>query len=60
MVRPRSSGCSILARSCGDGGTGRRSRIGVAEQPPHVCVNEILISPTWNRIYLGGPDIQRR
>jgi NADP-dependent 3-hydroxy acid dehydrogenase YdfG len=32
----------------------------VAEQPPHVCVNEILLSPTWNRIYLGGPDIQRR
>ncbi|HXF45326.1 MAG TPA: SDR family oxidoreductase [Burkholderiaceae bacterium] len=31
----------------------------VAEQPDHVCVNEILISPTWNRIYLGGPDIQR-
>jgi NADP-dependent 3-hydroxy acid dehydrogenase YdfG len=31
----------------------------VAEQPDHLCVNEILISPTWNRIYLGGPDIQR-
>lgn len=31
----------------------------VAELPAHVCVNEILISPTWNRIYLGGPDIQR-
>lgn len=25
----------------------------VAEQPPHVCVNEIVISPTWNRAYLG-------
>ncbi len=23
----------------------------VAEQPPHVCVNEIIISPTWNRSY---------
>jgi NADP-dependent 3-hydroxy acid dehydrogenase YdfG len=23
----------------------------VAEQPPHVCINEIIISPTWNRIY---------
>ena len=21
----------------------------VASMPPHVCVNEILISPTWNR-----------
>jgi NADP-dependent 3-hydroxy acid dehydrogenase YdfG len=28
----------------------------VAEQPAHVCVNEILISPTWNRIYLGGAE----
>jgi len=28
----------------------------VAEQPPHVCINEILISPTWNRIYLGGTE----
>ncbi len=23
----------------------------VAEQPPHVCINEIIISPTWNRVY---------
>jgi NADP-dependent 3-hydroxy acid dehydrogenase YdfG len=23
----------------------------VANMPPHVCVNEILISPTWNRIF---------
>jgi NADP-dependent 3-hydroxy acid dehydrogenase YdfG len=25
----------------------------VANMPPHVCVNEILISPTWNRLFLG-------
>jgi NADP-dependent 3-hydroxy acid dehydrogenase YdfG len=25
----------------------------VAEQPPHVCINEIIISPTWNRLYVG-------
>jgi len=25
----------------------------VAEQPPHVCVNEIIISPTWNRLFVG-------
>jgi len=23
----------------------------IANMPPHVCVNEILISPTWNRIF---------
>src|SRR5207245_4017708 len=32
-VRPRSSGCSIFARTSGDGGTGRFSRIGVAASP---------------------------
>lgn len=26
----------------------------VANMPPHVCINEILISPTWNRIYAGA------
>jgi NADP-dependent 3-hydroxy acid dehydrogenase YdfG len=31
----------------------------VAEMPPHVCVNEILISPTWNRIVLGGAELKR-
>jgi NADP-dependent 3-hydroxy acid dehydrogenase YdfG len=25
----------------------------VADMPPHVCVNEILISPTWNRSFMG-------
>jgi hypothetical protein len=25
----------------------------VANLPPHVCVNEILISPVANRIFLG-------
>ena len=25
----------------------------LARMPPSVCVNEILISPTWNRSYLG-------
>lgn len=29
----------------------------VAGMPPHVCVNEILISPTWNRAYIGGADM---
>ena len=29
----------------------------VAEMPPHVCLNEIVISPTWNRMLLGGREI---
>lgn len=32
----------------------------VAEQPAHVCVNEVTISPTWNRIYVGGADLKQR
>ena len=31
----------------------------IAEMPPHACINEIVISPTWNRIFLGAADIQR-
>jgi hypothetical protein len=25
-----------------------------------VCINELVISPVWNRIYLGGEDLQRK
>jgi len=32
----------------------------VTEQPAHVCVNEITISPTWNRMYIGGADMKQR
>jgi NADP-dependent 3-hydroxy acid dehydrogenase YdfG len=29
----------------------------VAEMPAHVCINEILISPTWNRFYQGFDEL---
>ena len=29
----------------------------VAESPAHVCLNEILISPTWNRFYQGMAEV---
>jgi NADP-dependent 3-hydroxy acid dehydrogenase YdfG len=29
----------------------------VATLPPHVCVNELVITPTWNRLYLGGKEL---
>jgi NADP-dependent 3-hydroxy acid dehydrogenase YdfG len=32
----------------------------VAKMPPRVCLNEIVISPTWNRLWLGGEDIPVR
>jgi hypothetical protein len=25
-----------------------------------VCINELVISPVWNRIYLGGEDLKRK
>ena len=32
----------------------------VATMPAHVCVNELVITPVWNRIYVGGEDMKRR
>src|SRR5256885_12430815 len=29
----------------------------VAESAAHVCVNEIVVSPTWNRLILGGGEM---
>ncbi len=31
----------------------------VAEMPAHACINEITISPTWNRIFLGAAVARR-
>ena len=28
----------------------------IAQMPPHVCLNEIHITPTWNRSYIGASD----
>lgn len=32
----------------------------VAELPPNVCLNQLVISPTWNRIYIGAADLKAR
>jgi NADP-dependent 3-hydroxy acid dehydrogenase YdfG len=37
-----------------------RTILWIAEQPPHVCINELLISPTWNRIFIGGAELVRK
>lgn len=31
----------------------------VATLPPRACVNEIVISPTWNRFLLGGVEVPK-
>jgi NADP-dependent 3-hydroxy acid dehydrogenase YdfG len=30
----------------------------VAEMPAHVCLNEIVIAPTWNRLLIGGGELR--
>jgi NADP-dependent 3-hydroxy acid dehydrogenase YdfG len=32
----------------------------IAELPPHVCINELVITPVWNRLYVGGDDLKRK
>lgn len=32
----------------------------VVSAPPHVCLAEVVIAPTWNRFYIGGEDLKRR
>lgn len=32
----------------------------VALAPPRVCIGEVLMGPTWNRIYLGADDMRVR
>ena len=31
----------------------------VAELPPRACINQLIISPTWNRLYVGGMEKPR-
>ena len=45
------------ARMVQEEDVGRTIRF-IAEMPGHVCLNEIHITPTWNRGYIGGPDRQ--
>lgn len=32
----------------------------IATLPPRVCINEIIVSPTWNRFLLGGLEAPKR
>ncbi|MGO8916985.1 MAG: SDR family oxidoreductase [Stellaceae bacterium] len=56
--RPKPPSPEEIARMLQPEDLGRTIRF-VAEMPPRVCVNEILISPTWNRFFVGGADIAR-
>jgi NADP-dependent 3-hydroxy acid dehydrogenase YdfG len=54
--RPKPVSAEEQARMLKAGDLGRLVRF-VAESPRHVCLNEIVISPTWNRLVMGGADI---
>lgn len=56
--RPVKPSAEDMARMLQPDDLGRTIRF-VAEMPPHACVNEILISPTWNRIFIGASDLKR-
>ena len=46
------------ARMLQEDDLGRTIRF-IAEMPAHVCINELVITPVWNRLYLGGDDLKR-
>ena len=50
--RPKPPSPEDVARMLKSEGLGAIVRY-IAEAPPHVCLNEILISPTWNRSFMG-------
>ena len=55
-TRPVPPSPEDIERMLQPGDLGRTIRF-VAEMPPHVCLNEIVITPTWNRLLLGGKEI---
>jgi NADP-dependent 3-hydroxy acid dehydrogenase YdfG len=59
MKRPIPPSAEEMARMLQGEDLGQTIRF-VAEMPPRVCLNEIVISPTWNRIWLGGEDLPKR
>jgi NADP-dependent 3-hydroxy acid dehydrogenase YdfG len=57
--RPVVPSAEEMARMLQEQDLGRTIRF-IAEMPAHVCINELVISPVWNRIYIGGEDLKRK
>ncbi len=57
--RPVEPSAEEKARMLQEDDLGRTIRF-IAEMPPHVCINELVITPVWNRLYLGGDDLKRK
>jgi NADP-dependent 3-hydroxy acid dehydrogenase YdfG len=58
-LRPVVPSAADQARMLQEADLGRTIRF-IAEQPAHVCINELVITPTFNRIYVGGEELGRR
>jgi len=56
--RPVPPPAEDIARMLKPEDLGRAIRF-IAESPPHVAINELVISPTWNRILVGAKDLAR-
>jgi NADP-dependent 3-hydroxy acid dehydrogenase YdfG len=57
--RPVEPSAEEKARMLQEDDLGRTIRF-IAEMPAHVCINELVITPVWNRLYIGGDDLQRK
>ena len=57
--RPVEPSAEEKARMLQEDDLGRTIRF-IAEMPPHVCINELVITPVWNRLYVGGDDLKRK
>ena len=57
--RPVEPSAEEKARMLQEEDLGRTIRF-IAEMPPHVCINELVITPVWNRLYIGGEDLKRK
>ncbi len=57
--RPVQPSAEEKARMLQETDLGRTIRF-IAEMPAHVCINELVISPVWNRLYVGGDELKRK
>lgn len=53
-TRPQPPSAEERARMLQPEDLGRTVRF-IAEMPPHACINQVIVSPTWNRIYTDSP-----
>ncbi len=58
-LRPIEPSDADKARMLQEIDLGRTIRF-IAEMPPHVCINELVITPVFNRIYVGGDEFRGR